>query len=46
MLYDKEDRSDIKPNKSNKSNKNVRKSIKRNTEKSTIKKLGKSIVLE
>jgi hypothetical protein len=44
FLYDKEDRSDVKPH--NKSHKNGRKSIRRNNEKSTIKKLGKSIILE
>jgi len=44
FLYEKEDRSDVKPQ--NKSHKNGRKSIKRNNEKSTIKKLGKSIILE
>lgn len=44
FLYEKEDRSDIKA--PNKNHKNGRKSIKRNNEKSTIKKLGKSIILE
>lgn len=42
-LYEKVDRSDIKHNKTKK---NDRKSIKRKDEKSTIKKLGKSLMLE
>lgn len=43
FLYEKEDHED---NKQNKRKKTERKSMKRNQEKSTIKKLGKSIILE
>jgi hypothetical protein len=44
FLYEREERSDLKAQ--NKGSKQSRKSIKRTQEKSTIKKLGKSIQLE
>ncbi len=43
FLYDKEEKSEIKLSKAKKQE---RKSFKRNNEKSTVKKLGKSLLLE